>query len=56
MFGSRIDDGRDHHAGDRADRRSQAPAQRQHPADADADQAAESGFCAAARIASPSGV
>ena len=33
-----IDDRRHHHACDRADRRGEAPAKRQHPADADADE------------------
>ena len=36
--GVQEDNRRHHHARDRADRRGQAPAQRQHPADADADQ------------------
>ena len=35
-----VDDRRHHHAGDRADRRGEAPAEREHPADADADQPA----------------
>ncbi len=37
--GVEIDGRRDHHAGHRADRRGKAPAQRQHPVDADAGEA-----------------
>ena len=36
--GVQVDNRRHHHAGDRADCRGEAPAERQHPADADADQ------------------
>ena len=40
MLGIEIDDGRSHHPRDRPDRRRQAPANRQHPPDTNADQPA----------------
>jgi hypothetical protein len=36
-IGIQIDNGRHHHAGHRADRRRQTPAQREHPTDTNAD-------------------